>query len=702
MARLLVAAKKGSRGHKHTIYLPDDKNGMTTVNNGHSHEVRTEENIIAAFNPAEQIDPMRPTQALMRETKLVVLPAADGHTHDIKLLEADSVEAIEKEEENDIVEMLYKMRKKAQEFDSESREAALDDERYLTEDQWAHGDRAEMEKTQRPALTANTAQSKLKSLEGYQRNNRTDLKFYPVEDGDTKATDIYNELAKVTLERINYWQEETEAFRSAIAVGLGVLYGYVDYEDDIKGFPKITFIDWKKVFFGPHYRKDCSDMEYFTIEDAYSIEKIKSMYPEKADEIQSMLSEKSSKDSIDINSDWMSDNSYWDPTTIDDLNKTIRVVELQRYEYDTQYIFVDKANVENVLNITGMSKADRDNLETLPDIKIVPKSNRKIRMIKVAGRILLYDGYPETLTNKFTLWPLYAEKDRNKWRGKIRFIKDLCKANNKYLSVGTDILNKMNAYLWFISEDMFDTAQDMEEFKKNASKPGYVAKILRGDNLPKREQGVKYPGEIQNAMQFNFQMIDYIMNVNPELMGQRSTADSGVQELERKKAALLGNEYLFDNLSMVKKEIGRWLLHVFHKVYGPERIMRIINNYNQRVPVKVGGQPYEKVSQQEIMQIISNDDPANYDVIISETGQSVSQKMANYVMLSELAGKGVPIPAPLLLEFAPLTDEQRQKAMDYVNQEMQMRQAQEQAKQQTEIDKTRIAAMSKAMKPIQG
>lgn len=694
MAKLLTAAKKGSRGHKHIIYLPDDKNGMTTVNNGHSHEVKTEENIIAAFNPAA------PEQTLMRQTRLVVIPAADGHTHDIKELEAEAVEAEVKETDKEVVEHLYKMRKKAQEFDSESREAANDDEKFLTEDQWDASDRSEMAASQRPALTVNTAQSKMKALEGYQRNNRTDLKFYPVETGDTKATDIYNELAKITFERINYWQEETEAFRSASSVGLGVLYGYVDYEDDIKGWPKIIYIDWKKVYFGPHYRKDCSDLEFFTIEDAYSIEKIKSMYPEKAAEIDEMISEKCSQSSVDsVTDDWMSDNGYWDMTTINDLNKTVRVIEMQRYVYDTQYIFVDKTNTNNVINITGLSKADYKSIESLPNVKVVARSNRKIRMTKVAGRVLLYDGYPETITNKFTLWPLYAEKDRDKWRGKIRFIKDLCRVNNKYISVGTDVLNKMNAYLWFIAENMFDRPEDMNDFIKNCNKPGYVSKVMDINNLPKREQGVKYPGEIQAAMQFNLQLTDYIMNINPELMGQRSTADSGVQELERKKAALLGNEYLFDNLSMVKKEIGRWLLHVFHKVYGPERIMRIINNYNQRVPMKVGGQPLEKISKIEILQMIENDDPTNYDVIISETGQSVSQRMANFTLLSELAGKGLPIPAPLLLEFAPLTDEQKQKAMDFIQQQMQMEQAREQAKQQTEIDKTKIAAMSKMQGP---
>lgn len=696
MASFYTALKnKGREGHRHIIYSPDDVSGQTSTNEGHSHQVVTEETIMPAAGP---VDPMTgaPTVQMTRVRKMRVMPGADGHEHEIGPVEASEEETKKPEEDTDIVDTVYEMRKKAQSFDLDSRREAEDDEKFLTEDQWEAGDKAEMKRTRRPAITANIAQAKLKSLEGYQRNNRTDFKFRPVENGDVRACDIWDELTKVVCERINYWSEETDQFRSTAAIGLGVLYGYIDYEEDINGWPKVIYIDWKKVNFGPHYRKDAADMEFFTIEDVFSYEKAVSMFPDKEEELKALFEKGQGNKSSDALTalDGIEPPTY-DMSMIDTLNKTIRIVELHRYEYEPAYVFVDKARPDNVLNITGMSKADREALKTIENVAVVTRSKKKIRLTRVAGTVLLSDEYPEMITKNFSIWPLYAEKDRDKFRGKIRYIKELCKLTNKYLSVSADILNKMNNYIWFISEGMFKDTTEMTKFINDNNKPGFVSILQDGSEGPRREQGVEYPAALERAIQLNMNIMDNIMNINPELLGMRTNADSGKAEIERKKAALLGNEYLFDNMSMVKKLIGRWFLHVFKKVFGPRRIMRILNNTNETKPFKIKGKPFEKYSEPEILSLLENEDPTDYDVIVSETSMNASMRMANFELLSELAAKGVPIPPPLLLEFAPMTDEQKQMALDFIQQQMEQQAAAEKAKQQSEDNKTMIAAQGR-------
>jgi len=684
MDRFFSALKNA--GHEHIIYMQTPQTGVTTVTKGHAHPVKLE--------TAEQVTrDVLGNQTVTSETRYVVLPAGeDMHTHPVAELTVKTPEnKKDTRDESDIVGEVYSLREKAKTFDEASRKEAEIDEKYMTEDQWDAAAKAKMEGTFRPALTVNALQAKIKALSGYQRSNRTDFRFRPVESGDTRANDIGNELAKVTCERMNYWNEETECFNSQATVGLGFLYGYIDYERDFRGVPKIIYVDWRKVYLGPHYRKDADDLEFFSIEDVYSAEKVKAMEPSKAAEIEKMF-----VGGKGFGATGDAKNIYpegYDQTVVDILNKTIRIIELHRYEYETRYIFIDKSNKDIVLNVTGMDIAT---LKTIPNVEIVTKSKRKIRMTRVAGTVLLWDGYPELISDEFSLWPIYAEKDREKWRGKVRFARPLCDLNNKYISTGADILNKMNGRGYYIYDSMFKTPEDKEEFKTNVSKPGFVQELEDGQPQPFKEEGVKYPAELERAISFNLQMLDMIMNINPELLGQRGGATSNLMEESRKQSALLGNEFLFDNFSMMKVKIGRWFLHVFQKVYGPERAIRILNNSSAQQDFMVGGVPYSQMDKDALLKLLKDVDFTEYDVIISEVKKSASQKMQNLQLLIEAAKAGMQFPQPLILEYLDITDEQKQKALEYISQQMEAEAAKNNQQSQTEILKTVIAALSKA------
>lgn len=684
MAEFLTALKNGN--HEHIIYMQTQTDGITTVTKGHAHPVKLETEDVANYDEFGNM-------TTVSTTRLVVLPAGDDlHSHEIGPSEVEATaDKKDTRKESDIVGEIYSLREKAKTFDAESRAEAELDEKYMTEDQWDADAKAKMIATKRPAITVNALQAKLKAVSGYQRNNRTDFRFRPVESGDTRGTDIANQLAKLTCERMNYWNEETECFNTLITVGLGFLYGYVDYERDIRGTPKIIFIDWRKVFLGPHYRKDASDLEYFSMEEVYSKEKVQAIEPKKTDEIERMFSGGKGFGATGDVEDVYPES--YDRTVVDVLNKTIRIIELYRYEYETRYIFIDKSNRDNVLNVTGMNI---ESLKTLPNVEVISRSKRKIRMTRVAGTVLLWDGYPELISDEFSLWPIYAEKDRNKWRGKVRFARPICDLNNKYISTGADILNKMNGRGYFVYDSMFKTPDDKEEFKKNVSKPGFVQDLEDGQPPPIKEDGVQYPAELERAIGFNLQMLDLVMNINPELLGQKGGATSNVMEDSRRQSALLGNEFLFDNLSMMKMSIGRWLLCVFQKIYGPERIMRILDNSAAQQDFMVGGVPYSQINKQAILQLLNDIDFTEYDVIISETKKSASQKLANLNLLLEAMKAGVQFPQQLILDYLDITDEQKQKALEYIAQQQQAEAAAQQQTSQTEILKTVISALSKS------
>lgn len=690
-----------NKGHTHIGYIIDGQSGKSTKKNGHQHD------IIMLAEQKTVVGPDGQPMLIAGAAKLTVLPAGnDLHTHELaELVIEGKPETNGEDEEIETVQEVYKLRKQAQDFDLESRTKAIDDEKYLSDDQWSPESRKAMKDTDRPAITVNTIRPKLAVLDGYQRSNRTDFKFYPVEQGDQAGSDISNEVAKLVCERINYWQEESRAFWQQMSVGRGFLFGFINYEKDDKGFPWIKFIDWMKVNTGPHFDVDGSDMEFFTVEDIFSKEKVIAMYPQHKDRITELMTRGGADPTnaavTSPNTDELETTQYyvWDRSVINKLNKTITIVELHKYEYVSKYIFVDVNNPDGTTNITGMTDEMINDLKTIEGVKIITTSERRVKMIKVAGDIVLENEFlkwnNDIYVDEFSLWPIYGEKNRDQWAGKVRYVKDLADLNNKHMSLSADILNKMNHFIWFLKESMFKDPKDMQKFIRNASKPGYACVLSDDTNeKPQREQGAQYPAHLEGAIRLSLQLMDMLMNVNAELLGQPNNAQSGYQEDQRRRAAVLGNEFLFDNLSMTKKNrVGPWLLKAFQHNLGKERIGRMLNNYDQRQPVKIGGERFNK---ETIAKYLENIDFTKYDVMIAETSMNVSRRMANLEQLLKMAQTAPgTIPQQLIFKYMDMSDEDRKEAMMWIEQQMQQQMQLQQSKDQSEVQKTREASQGK-------
>jgi hypothetical protein len=131
---------------------------------------------------------------------------------------------------------------------------------------------------------------------------------------------------------------------------------------------------------------------------------------------------------------------------------------------------------------------------------------------------------------------------------------------------------------------------------------------------------------------------------------------------------------------------------MIQKYYSPERIMRILVNENQKTPVQIGGQPLDN-QMEEIKALLENTDLTKLDVVVSESGWSPTIRMANAAMWSELAGKGLPVPMPFLIDLFDLPDKDKVLAMFQA--ESEQRAKVESDKNQVEIIKTKIAADAK-------
>ena len=148
---------------------------------------------------------------------------------------------------------------------------------------------------------------------------------------------------------------------------------------------------------------------------------------------------------------------------LDIAKKEVRVFECQRYVYEDNPVAV-MVEDDFYHNMFGWREEDVEAVKTLPGMKVVETSARKVRITRVAGNVLLSDENPADLPiDEFNVVLMYAKKRKGRFWGKVRRAIDPQREMNKRASQTIDIGNKCAAYGWFIDANTFP--DDMEKNK---------------------------------------------------------------------------------------------------------------------------------------------------------------------------------------------------------------------------------------------
>lgn len=685
------------KAHYHIAYVKEDGSGVTAEAKDHQHQIFFQQATQAITDPV--------TGQMLRQASsggIMLSPGEDGHTHNLTMEPIGSEKSDKKEKDEDIVTAVKMLWKQAKEIEKNAFKDAEEAEGFYTgKKQWKENQKKELENKQRAALTINEIEPKIDLLSGYQRQNRFDIKYLPTEGGDSKIGDILTALVKNLSEQCSFDHEETKIFEDETIVGRGNICVEIDYDKNIRGDIVISHTPWKNIRYGPHEKEDCSDLEYLTKEKWLSKGKISEIWPDKASEIQKDVDRM--EDVADKKTQYPGqqypkgegtvEGATIDPDFVDIIKKEYRVIECYRRKYDHVKVIVNQMD-DFYDRADDWKDSDIKAVKDLDGFKVIPRLKMKIRKSVIAGETLLEDDISE-LFEDFNIIPVYAKKRGNYFYGKIQAVKDTQREINKRHSQITDIINKVNAYGYFIDGETFETPKDEEDFKNNSSSAGFVAKVRDVNRIPKPTEGVKFPAEVANLLQLNSQKLREIMNINPEMLGINSRAESGVAIAEKKRQGLVGNEFLFDNLALGKRRLGRLLIGLIQKLYTPERMVRILENNHQEATLKIGGQPITKYTREELIGLLKDADLSKYDVVVSESAYSPTQRQANFTVWAEMAGKGFPIPPQVLIELSDLPD--KEKVIEQIQQQQQQSQDMEKAKMQTEITKSQIAAQSRAM-----
>lgn len=677
----------GRGAHHHIIYLNDETPSPTGSAspgriNGHNHPVVQDPNTGEWYlGPSED----------------------DGHTHEIE--DYTFKESKKKEEDNEIVREIIRLYRAAKEHESDSLEMAKESEEFYTgKGQWTPEQKRVLESQNRAALTINKIQKNIDELSGYQRQQRTDIRYLPVEDGDQRAADLYTLAAKYVLSRCNFAREEAKVFLDQAITGRGNFHIRVDHVSNPSGNIIVERFPCNEVYYGPHEKEDLEDCEVVVKTKWYNESKLAALYPDKKNELQ-----KSYKDIEDYSKvisggagdDYraaMEERGVYasGPDFIDIIKKEFRVIEAQQRTYDKTVRFVNPIT-EDFHDTDGWESKDIEDAKKIPGIFGIPVYKPRMRITRVAGNVLLDDENPaDNAFDDFDLIPVYAHKRGDCFWGKIEAAKDPQKEVNKRHSQAVDIANKMAAYGWFYDNETFPNDTEKEKFKNTSAAPGFMVEVTSSNRLPAKIEGVKFPTELVQLLSLGDQELAEIMNISLDSIGAN---DSGVAILQKTKLKLTGNEFLFENLSFAKQKLGRMLLKGIQRHYSPERIYRIVSNWRMDQDALIAGRdpnsppiPVSDYSREEIIDILANNEAAEYDVIVDETTYSPTSRLGIFMILSDLAQAGQPIPFEALLEFMDAVPKaQKDKILSYVQAQQEAQAQEQQQKAQMELGKTLIA-----------
>lgn len=675
----------GRGSHGHIVYINDETGvALCSTDMGHTHQV--------IYQPAQdpQMDEMGNEIFPGSPAMWIVQPALDGHTHQIEAYVLKP--AKKKEDEAQVLADVRELFKTGRDLEKDSLKKAKESEDYYAGKHWDEHEKTRLESLSRAAVTINKIEKNVDQICGMQRQERTDIRYVPQEGGDQKVADILNVTTKHILNRCFFSREESAVFEDAVIAGRGLFNVFVKFDNDLRGEIVVEKFPYLDVVFGPHEKLDLSDCEYLVKHRWFSKAKVEQLWPDRADEIQKdfedyLLPEPHIQYSHDQYAS--SDNvfSVGGDALVNLAKKEYRVLECWRKVYEKASVIAN-AGEDFYFNAYGWDAKDIKSARTIPGFFVIENNITKFRVTKVAGGVVLSDEYPAELpSDDFFVIPVYAKKRGYDFWGKVESAKDAQKYVNKNYSLALDIGNKMSAYGWFIDSGTFPD-NEKEKFKRTASSPGFIIELNDSNRPPQRVEGVKFPGELINLMEIGKNEITEQMNI---IISPNGANESGSLFAQRRNDKLLGSEYLFDNLSFAKQKLGRLLVKLIQKYYTPDRIVRIVRNASSKEPIELGGQPLDEFTDEDIQMMLTTTDLEQYDVEVTESNWSPSMRLSTFMLLSELARNGQPIPPEALLEFADMPGDVRNKLIGMMAQQGQAMADAEQAKADAEIQKTLIA-----------
>jgi len=599
---------------------------------------------------------------------------------------------------------------------------ARDDFKFRDGDQWSDEERQVLEEELRPVLTFNLVKSSVDLIMGMNEDNRIVYKASPTEPSDAFLCEVLNDLSDFIQETQDFEEEEDGALESSAICGRGFVG--IDFRPDPDRFGDImtTEIDIPvhEAHFDPASRRPNKEDASFVVWDRWmTTEDFKIKFPKVGPKKLEELLE--GQNTWTGTTDPLSDDGIpiSDPPDADyeremdnDINfydrqrNMIRLVHMEYWEYYKRYYIFNPESGRFEELPDGMPTKEQKAefvLQFGEEMTIEVMFDKRVKWLQFIGDQILFDDLSPLPYKGFSIVPVTAYRDVSKRSnddfGIVRLIKDPQREVNKRWSQALNMLNQQVQPGIYAETDAFVDADQASQSMKVAGDITWVnSGVLTGGKIKERTVPT-FPNAPMQMEQFSQDIMKKITGINPDLLGQdRGRQEPGVVVRLRQQQGMTLLKPLFRNFNQMKKGLFKRQLAIIMNYMPDSQILRVLGQ-NDRYQIDEQGTVIDTSSaieeenpetgevevtgytrQAEIRDVRNLD----YNVISEQSPGNLTKRMMELQAMMEMQER-IPTPPEMIIEKMDLSATEKQRWLEYIQQQQESQAKQQEEMQQLEV-----------------
>jgi hypothetical protein len=603
----------------------------------------------------------------------------------------------------------------------ETRKKRKKDWQFYGGDQWEQSDVEDAKNKKRPQLTLNMVLSIISAVEGEERTNRQEMKFWGEGQEDDPAAYGINRLVKWIMDQCGGQFSLSKAFRSEIVCGEGWVVPEVDYFDDPNGKIKVLDVDDEEMVPDPlDTTETAKGGRYLHRARMYSEEEGEARWPgfcQKVKQVSIAAGLATETDGAGLRDIYTITGDPKSPKLYDAQRKMWAVIETWWTQIEQGWIVVDEKTqllVEKSDDEFQQMKAQRQQeqaawlqtaMQPRPMVAAAPPApvgvggapvapapagqpmpfahaamaapmvpaplppmppalqatQRAIRRFYqafwCAGTILQRQPSPLTKLKRFPYVPFRGLFDKVN-KEWFGLTRPIIDPQRQHNVEQTMIMQLMQLQPKSSWMAPKGAFHDRQKWETGLAKPGSLLEYNATRGKPEPIPVQAIPRHLIDMALQRPQTMREISGVNVEMTGQRQGSDPGVVMEQRQKAAKTVLAPMFDNNRSSKMELGRVLLAYIQAYISVGRRIRVL-----------GGKDQAYVVMTEDMQL------GDYDLTVDETNETINDRIATLNILQTtlptLMKAGVPVP-PSFVDMMPMPPEVKQDWKRLIEWQMQI------------------------------
>lgn len=550
--------------------------------------------------------------------------------------------------------------------------------------QWDDADVEKAKTLKRPTLTLNMVLAIISAIEGYERENRAEIKFYGNEETDDKVAHGLNRLLKWVMKQCGGEFELSDQFRNTCIAGQDWIGVEVDYLEDPEGRICLEQVDDEEMVEDPLGKSPVgSDDRYLHRARMMPEDEINAKWPGAVEKLHQSCTEKGDGDPESDGKGFR--DIYSEPgdtastKLYDAKGKQWLVIETHWYQIEAGYHCLNEmtgqleecsqeeldvklkkraadqqaALAANIAAASAPAMIDPVSGMPMPaPMQQVPPAleyrqrpiKRLYRAFTCYDQLLEKAPYETRQLKRFPYVPQrgFRDKARKTWFAFVDLIMDVQLQHNIEQSIIVQLQQLMPKASWMGPKGAFHNKQDWE---KGLARPGAMLEYNAARGKPEPIPQPTIPRHMIDMMVTRTQAMRDISGVNFEMSGRG--ADTGVVIEKRKASAKTSLAPIFDNYRRTKIELGKVLLAFIQHYIKPGRVIRVVGPDGNS----------EQVVMSEAMQ------SGRFDITVDEGEDSINDQFdALYVLqttLPQMMKAGIPI-TPEFIDLLPIPPHIRQ------------------------------------------